>query len=142
AEVVAPDALEDDRARQHLTRIAEEELEEGELGAGELDRVAPTPNLARPRLELEVAEPQGSVAAVRRSPEQRTQARQELREREGLRQVVVRACVETRDAAVDLGASGQHQDRNLVARGANPPADLEPVYTGHEDVEDDRVRMN
>src|SRR3954451_2934857 len=40
AEVIAPDALEDLPAGEHLAGVAEEELEHEELRAGELDRAA------------------------------------------------------------------------------------------------------
>ena len=40
AEVVAPDALEDHRPGQHLPRIEQEELQQRELGARQLDRIA------------------------------------------------------------------------------------------------------
>ena len=104
-------------------------------------------HLARPRIELEVAEAEDvpaldfalSVAAPE-PPKEGAQTREQLGEREGLRQVVVGARVETGDATVDLRAGGQHQDGNTHPRGAKPAADLEPVGAGHEDVENDRVR--
>src|SRR5512133_1311580 len=40
AEVVAPHALEDDRARQHLARVAQEQLEEREFRPRQLDQAA------------------------------------------------------------------------------------------------------
>src|SRR5579884_1988600 len=41
AEVVAPDLLEDLRAGEHHPRVAEEELEQPELGAGQLHSALP-----------------------------------------------------------------------------------------------------
>src|SRR5262245_14029544 len=69
AEVVTPHALEDDRAGQHLTGVAQEELEERELGAREIDRPLPAPNLTRAEVELEVREVQDVtvLVAVRRA---------------------------------------------------------------------------
>ena len=117
AEVVAPDPLEDDRARQHLARVPEEQLEQRELGARELDRTTPAPHLARPEIELEIREAQHvrGLVAIRRASEQRAQPREQLRERERLREVVVRSRVEAGDAAVDLGARGQHEHRHRIA---------------------------
>src|SRR5581483_6702649 len=46
ADVVAPDAVEDDRAGQNLLRVAQEELEQRELGAGELQLAVAAPDLA------------------------------------------------------------------------------------------------
>src|SRR5262249_7796613 len=55
-----------------------------------------------------------------------------------LRDVVVRAGVET-DDAVDLrGARGQHQDGD-AALGAEPSADLEPGEPREHEVEDEGV---
>src|SRR5579872_3860943 len=98
AEVVAPHALKDDRSRQHLTRVQHEELEQRELRARELDLVVAAMHLARRRVEVEVGEAQRLDGAVRGTPEQRTQPREQLLEREWLYDVVVRAGVETGDA--------------------------------------------
>src|SRR5262249_26422876 len=56
SEVVPPDPLEDDRARQHLARIPEEQLQERELRAREIDRPPAAAHLACARIELEVRE--------------------------------------------------------------------------------------
>src|SRR4051794_27059265 len=56
AEVVAPDALEERRARQHLARMLEEELEQRELGLGELDAARAATDLVGRAIEHEVAE--------------------------------------------------------------------------------------
>src|SRR2546421_5989341 len=44
AEVVAPDSLVDERAREHLTRIAHEELEEMRLRRRQLDAAPVAPS--------------------------------------------------------------------------------------------------
>ncbi len=72
---------------------------------------------------------------------QSAQASEKLRERERLRQVVVRARVQPGDPAVDLGACGEHQHRDLVPGASQASAHFEPVGARHEDVEDDRVRL-
>src|SRR5919107_1706385 len=58
AEVVTPDALEDDRARQHLARVAQEELEQRELGARQLDRAPTALDVACAQVERNVGERQ------------------------------------------------------------------------------------
>src|SRR4029079_10987715 len=58
SEVVAPHALEDDRPRQHLARIAEEELEQRQLCTGEVRPRASASPLTRPEVELEIRETQ------------------------------------------------------------------------------------
>ena len=92
-------------------------------------------------LEIREAEHIGGFVAIRRPSEQRAQSRKELRERERLREVVVRSRVEPGDAAVDLRARGQHQHRNSIASGTKPPAHLETVDARHEDIEDDGVGL-
>src|SRR5207244_11726597 len=72
AEVVTPDSLEDDRAREHLPWVRHEELEQGKLRAGELDGLPAAANLARSGIELEIGELQALVLAVGCTPQQRT----------------------------------------------------------------------
>src|SRR5215207_9433731 len=95
-EVVAPDALEDHRAGQHLLRIEQEELQQRELSARELDRVAATADFPRCRVELEVGEAEDGIAAFRGPAKQCAQTCKELLERERLDEVVVGARVQSR----------------------------------------------
>ena len=101
-------------------------------------------HLAGTQIELQVREPQhvGGFVAVPDPAKQSTEAREQLGERERLRQVVVRACVEPRHPTVDLGPGGEHEDRDGVVLGSQPSTHLEPVDPGHEDVEDHRVRRS
>src|SRR6187200_1336001 len=140
SEVVAPHALEDDRPRQHLARIAEEELEQRKLCTGEVDRRVSASHLTRPEVELEIRETQDVRRfAVARPSKQGAQASQELSQGKGLRKVVVRPRIEAGDAAVDLGARGEHENGNGVVLGAEAPTHFEPVDPRHEHVEDHRV---
>src|SRR5207244_6143725 len=102
---------------------------------------AAAPHLARPYVELEVRKAQYLVLAAAAPSQERADAREQLLERERLRHVVVRACVQPRDPVLDLVAGGEHQHRNAAAAQANPLAHLEPIEAGHEDVEHDRVRL-
>src|SRR6476646_3306864 len=63
-EVVAPHALEDARPRQHLSRVAQEELEQREFGPRELDRPSAPAHLACSQVELEIGEAQNVTALV------------------------------------------------------------------------------
>src|SRR6185312_4798707 len=141
AEVVAPDALEDQRPRQHLARVEEEQLEQRELGPRQLDPLAAARHLARAGIELDVGEAERLAGAVAGAAQQRADAREQLLERERLRQVVVGAGVEPLDPVLDLRARGQHQDRNLAALAAQRPRDLEPVDARHQHVEHHRVGL-
>ena len=97
------------------------------------------PDLARGRIEAQIAGLQDRRALDRTAPDERAQARRQLRERERLGQVVVRAAVEPAHPVLDRVASGQHQHRHPDAVGAQPPAGREPVEPGHHHVEHDRV---
>ena len=140
-EVVTPDVLEDRRARQHLARVLEEQLEQQELRLRELDETLAAVDLVGDRIEDQVGEPQrlGALAIVAHPAQQRPQPCLQLAQRERLDEVVVGADVEPEDTIVDRIARGQHQDRRLVAGGAHAPAHLEPVDPGHHHVEDHSV---
>src|SRR5262245_36646675 len=94
---------------------------------------------ARAAVDLEPAEAQ-AVRRTRTLPpaQDRSQAREQLARIERLRQVVVRAELETDDAVRGLAARGQHQDRDV---GGSPDlaAHGEAVPVGQHEVEDERV---
>ena len=109
-EVVAPDALVDLFAREHDAGVEEQELEQVELGLGELELTVAAPRLAARGIEREVADAQHLVVAGHaRAAQQRAQARQQLVERERLHEVVVGAGVEPGDAVAHLVAGGEHE---------------------------------
>jgi D-alanyl-D-alanine carboxypeptidase/D-alanyl-D-alanine-endopeptidase (penicillin-binding protein 4) len=140
AEVVAPDAVEDHLARQHLTGVVHEQLEQQELGARQLDPPRAAVDLVGARVELEVREAQDlAVLLPPGAAQQGAQPREQLLERERLGQVVVGAGLEPGDAVGHPVARRQHQHRRAVARVAHPPAHLEPVELRHEHVEQHRV---
>src|SRR5882757_1255634 len=58
AEVVAPDALVDERAREDLARVAHEELEQVRLGRRQLEAASVAPGLHRTEVERQIGEPQ------------------------------------------------------------------------------------
>ena len=98
-------------------------------------------HLARPGIEREVGELQVLARAVGRPPQKCPHAREQLLERERLRQVVVRARVEALDPVLDLRPRGQHQDRQPAAVAAQRAGDLEPVDARHQHVEHHRVGL-
>ena len=140
AEVIAPHVLEDDRAGEHLLGVAQEQLEQQELGAREVQRALPAPGLVGEPVQAQVLEAQRLLLVdLVRSPEQRAHARHQLAQGERLDEVVVRAGVQAGDAVVDLLARGEHQHRRAVAALAHTPAHFQAVEHRHRDVEDDRV---
>src|SRR5262245_18510456 len=56
AEVVAPDTLVDERAGQHLTGVAHEQLEEVRLGRRQLEAAPAAARVHRAQIEREVGE--------------------------------------------------------------------------------------
>src|SRR5437764_8471921 len=106
-EVVAPDPVVDLGPAEDLVRVPEEQLEEGELGAGEgqLPLAAPGPVLAD--VEAEVLEGEAVGGAATGPPEQGPYTGQQLIQGERLEQVVVGAGVEAGDPIGDLGPGGE-----------------------------------
>jgi hypothetical protein len=116
-----------------------EKLEESELGAGQEDRAARTPHLARDRIEVEVGEVQGAVVAGGGAAQKSAQTSEELVECERLDEIVVGPRVETVDLVLDGIARRQHQNRNTAAQ-PDRPAGLPAVEPRHQNVQDDRIR--
>ena len=73
------------------------------------------------------------------STQQRAKPRQQLRQVEGLDEVVVGADVEAGHAVVHRVARGEHQDRRRVAGASDATTDLESVDVGELQVEHDGV---
>jgi hypothetical protein len=76
---------------------------------------------------------------MRRSAQQGAHARLQFQHRERLGDVVVGAEFEAEHAVELGGACGQHQDRHLVASGAQRAAQVQPRQTGQAQVEHDGV---
>ena len=72
-----------------------------ELLGRERDLVRAAPDAPRGRIEAEVADAEDGGPLAGAAAHERTQASEQLVERERLRQVVVGACVEAADAVVD-----------------------------------------
>ena len=135
AEVVAPDALEDDRAGQHLARVAQEQLEQRgtRCASARSARRRGRPRACRGSssrsAKRELLAP-SSVAPRRRSARSRASSSSSAN---GFDEVVVGARVEPGDAVVHLAARGEHEDRHARCRPArSAAADLEAVERGHQ----------
>src|SRR4029078_10682085 len=95
--LVVPGVFEELQAAQHGAGIAHEGLEQGDLLRRRGDLGAGAGDAAAGRVELEVADAEHGRPGIRPAPDQRPDPRLELREREWLRQVVVRAAVAARN---------------------------------------------
>ena len=102
-----------------MPALHHQQLEQVELGLGELERSAAALGRAAERVEGEVGDPQQLLGSRHAgAAEQRAQPREQLVERERLDEVVVGAGVEPGHAVGDLVARGEHEDRGarLAAR--------------------------
>jgi hypothetical protein len=141
AEVVAPHALVDERAGQHLTRVAQEELEQVRLGRRQLEASPAASRVHRAEIERQI----GKAEDVRRfllesAPQECAQPREQLFERERLGKVIVGAGIEALDPVADGVACGQQQDGDPIALAAEAPCHVESVVAGHHHIEDDGIR--
>src|SRR2546429_454412 len=75
------------------------------------------------------------------APDERPQSGEQLSEREGLRQVVVRAAVQTCDAVLDRVACSEQEDRRPDSLSPQPAAGLEAVDTRQHHVENDGIEV-
>ena len=95
--------------------------------------------IVRARIEPQAA---GLDREVRTAPpDQRSQARDELGERERLRQVVVSACGEAGEPVGQLVACGEEDHRRADSLRAERLHDVTAVGVGQADVDDERVRV-
>src|SRR5437763_1433791 len=140
AEVVAPHRLEDLRAGQHLPGMLEEQLQQQELGLGQIAGPVAALDLVGGRVQHQVGVDQDlAVGSLAGPAEQRPEPRLELLERERLDQVVVGAHVQAGDAVVDRVPGGEHQDGGAVTGPAHAPRHLQAVHAGHGDVQNHRA---
>src|SRR5690606_37362673 len=140
--VVPPYLLQDPLPGQHLAWVPQQQFEQRELGAGQPDLAIAAVHLAGGRVERQVGQRQGSglVSARGRTAQQRAQPREQLLEGERLREVVVRARVQTGDPVGDLAPRGEHEHRDVVTDRPQPAARREAVHVRHHYVQYDRVR--
>ena len=127
-EVVAPDMLQQHRARHHLARVAHEVGQQVELTRLQGDLAAGTPHRAGEQIQLQVREAETRLAGcIARAPEQRFKPRQELGEGEGLGQIVVAAGPEPLHPVVHLGERAQDQHRRAPALASQRLDQRKPV---------------
>ena len=111
------------------------------LAAREAHDLAASPQFALLHVEDTIAElclldggRGGAVAA-----EKVAHAQQKFLRLERFHQIIVTACREALDAVGALGAGGEHQDRNVVARAAERFRKADATLPRHHHIEDDEV---
>src|SRR5579883_2034506 len=141
-EVQVPDSLEQHGAGDHLSLAPHEELEQLLLAGGELDLPSAAGDLPGDQVELQVRDPQHRrLGGARAAPQQRLDAREELGEREGLREIVVAARLEAADAVIDRAKRTQNQYRSGEARAPQLLDDGQTVDVRQHPVGDDQVEF-
>src|SRR5436190_1624278 len=131
-----PEVLQERHPRDRLVRTAHEVLQQGELLRGELDRRSAPLHVVERGIEAEIPDLEHRRPLLTPAAEEGADAGVQLLEGERLRQVVVRAHVETAHAIVDGVSRGEHQDGRPRSRLPETPADLEPVGSRSVRVED------
>src|SRR5690242_13950351 len=139
-EVVAPDVREQPLAADNLALVQDEVVQEPELPVGERrDDVA---ELRLPARYVEREQARAHDAAVLTGPpaaQLRPHAREQLVERERLREVVAGAAVEPAQLRLELAARRHDHDRQLRQPVLQLLQDREAVELRKQQVEDDQV---
>jgi hypothetical protein len=139
-EVVAPDLLEDHRAREHVARVAHEGFEQAEFDRQQFEFDLAATRDARDEVETQVTDFERRLARdVGTATQQRIDARGHFLGCERLGEVVVAARAQAAHARVDVAERGNHQHRRAHARAAQFGDEFEPVHAGQHAVERDRV---
>src|SRR5512144_443160 len=134
-EVEAPYGVEELLPGEHLIGMADQVCEQLELAGGQRERVGVAFDPTSAQVEADVAGLEHRRRALRRHPQLRPDAGEQLLQRERLGDVVVRTAVEPLDLLLDRAASGQQNDRELWVARPDGVQDLQPVLTRQQHVE-------
>ena len=134
-----PDSLDDLRTRQDVARSADEQLQQGVLAGGQVERPIADRHGACRRVQDQRTDGQDRRPHCRASPCQRPQACGQLGERERFDEVVIRPDVQAAHPVGDRIPRGQHEDGRPDLRLAKVRTEVEPVTVRQHDVEDEDV---
>src|SRR5712691_7775616 len=113
-----PDVLQDVGPGEDLSRMAHEQLKQRKFLWGEHDLFLPPPHPPAGRFETKLPHDQGGGSILMTAPNERSDAGTELREAEGLHQIVVSSRVQASHAVVDPVSCGHHDHRGGAACGS------------------------
>ena len=136
--LVAPHGREDLLPRDSAT-VAHQMDQQVELGAGQPNQRPGAVYFAREQTRLDVAHAQRCRGSLRGKAQLSAHPGGQLREREGLDQIVDGARIETRDAILDLTPRGEHDHRYRHPGLAQRAEDLHASAAGKHQVEHDQI---
>ena len=139
-EVVVPHVFQEHGAGDDLSGVAHQVLEQPELPGLQLDLPAGAGDGAGQQIHLQVGDFQPGLRRFSATaPEQGLEAGVELREGEGLDQVVVAARAQALDPVVHLAQGAEDQHRRAIPGGSQGAHDGEPVQLRQHAVDDQHV---
>src|SRR6266571_2692105 len=112
-QVIAPDRINDLRAREHAAGMAHQVLQQGKLFGRQFDDTTGTTRFVPHEVERQIAhrELEGLIKTTVAAAEEGVNARQQFLHGEGLGQVVISPHVETRHTILDCTTRCEHQHR-------------------------------
>jgi len=124
-------------------RLAREaaSAKDGVFVAGQWDRLAFAFDRAGHRIEAQVAVLNARVAAAGGTAQHRTHAGGDFVQIEGFDDVIVGACIESRDSVLNLVASRENDDRRGVASLAQLAQHIDAVTVRQPKIEQHQVEM-
>src|SRR5438309_2638842 len=139
--IVAPDPVEDNVAREHLSRMRQEKLKHLELTRRKLDK-PPVPGHA-PGLAVEnkVTQAQRLLKIDAAPPQNGPRSRHQLLEGKRLDEVIVGPTVQPLHTVFEFAARREHQNANIALR-PQPPAYLYAVHTGQHHIKHYQVGLD
>ena len=143
-ELIAPDAVEQEVAGQHLAAADDEQLEQLELLERQRQLLAVAEGLVVAHVDRESANVQDALILVLRcgAAQKRLHAGNQLAHGEGLGDVIVRAQLEAENLVHFVALGGQHDDRNIRGGGLalQSSAHFHTVDTRQHDVQENQRR--
>src|SRR5438309_7080501 len=138
-EVIIPGVFGDQRAGHHPALMAHQVLEHGVFLRRELDALTVAGHLATARVQHQPVYLELRRGDCLGPPPQRLDARQQLLERKGLGDVVVRSHAQSLDLEVDGVLPGQYEHGKPDATIAQRAQDLDAGELGQAEIEDHHV---
>jgi hypothetical protein len=129
-EVAVPNMFHDFTAGNKLRRPKQKQLEEGKLSGCQRDCPFIARGAAAVTVECKVRVTKLRVGAVEAPPNERPHTRQEFRQDEGFREIVVGTGIQAFDPLLDQTPRCKHHHGGLYTALAQLAADFDPAQVG------------